>query len=164
MFFSSRILSGISLLAGSCLFWIVQDGCDKYSQETLPGTVNPLICTSVTRGYGNSCDSVEDNCDAEGTVDDFDEICTERCVQNNQFYRYTGCSSCTSDSVVFGTECVSFSLDNSKTDFFNCTSLSNTNSSGTAAFTCKQKICGSAFNYTIDCISQSTGVSSPSAR
>ena len=141
---NSRILSSIAIIVGSGTFWIVQDGCQNSVSVPTCSTVSPA-------GYGKTC--TNSKCTAQGSIDDFDGICTTECKTGDSFTRYEGCSVCT-HTTVYGTSCEPSSLiPGSTTKQFPCSSTNQTNPGGKGVFTCSQKDCGTSFNYTIDCTS-----------
>jgi hypothetical protein len=147
MIFSSRVFSGITLLAGSGVFWIVQDGCGN------------TLCSSAGVNFGKSCKNAASYCSIEGSINDFEMVCRERCTDDGKFKGLSDCASCT-NSTVYGTGCsAGFKIDNSAMDYFTCTTLSTTNPGGEGVSNCTQRDCGRSFNRTFDCYDLNGGSS-----
>lgn len=143
MIFSSRVFSGITLLAGSGVFWIVQDGCGFYT-----------TCSPVTTAYGKTCDTMG-TCKDQGSINNFEEVCSKECIYSDRsFYEYNDCSSCTI-STVYGTICEKDTTIDSGPVFYTCSTLYAEHPGGDV-FTCRQKVCGSLFDKIYDCTTRKT--------
>ena len=152
---NNRILSSIAIIIGSGTFWIVQDGCgqalvDDTPTLTTPPPAEPTCSTISTAAYGKTCTSSNSQCTAQGTINDFEGICSKECKTGDSFTRYEDCSVCT-HTTIYGTLCNAMLISDSTTPEFLCLTTSTTNPGGDGVYTCSRKVCGDSFYHTIDC-------------
>jgi hypothetical protein len=146
-FFSPRVFSGITLLAGSGVFWI---GCGKSCKN---------LDKPFDFKYGLQCPPTDQTCEETGTIDEFDKVCQTECktqeIGANEVNNYFGaCISCTI-STVYGTRCERDTTIDSETVFYTCSTLSTENPGGDV-FTCTRKVCGLLFDKIYDCTTKKT--------